>query len=227
MQLDFTIETLAGRRPARFDISALVVGGWAGRDKAAMEHHIRELEALGVRRPASTPVFYRVAASRLTTAAQIECTGGASSGEVETVILAQNGALFVGVGSDHTDREVETYGITVSKQLCDKPVSKVLWPLDEVADHWDSLILRAWIIEGGARVAYQDGSVAGLLDPRDLIALYTSGGTLAEGTAMFGGTSPAIGGIRPSGRFEAELHDPVLGRSLHCAYDIVSLPIAG
>lgn len=226
MPLDLTVISATGSTSAKMQIDTLVVAGWAGRDKAAMEHHIAELEALGVRRPASTPVFYRVAAARLTTAGRIECSGTASSGEVETVVLAHDGALYVGVGSDHTDREVETYGITVSKQMCDKPVSAEVWPFAEVADHWDSLILRSWIHENGARVAYQEGTVAGLLDPRDLIALYTGGATLADGTAMMGGTSPAMGGIRPSARFEAELHDPVLGRSLICAYDIASLPIA-
>lgn len=227
MQLDLTINSETGHSTQRIDVMAFVIAGWAGRDKAAMEHHIAELEALGVTRPASTPVFYRAAAARLTTAASIECTGTASSGEIETVIFAHGGALYVGVGSDHTDREVETYGITVSKQMCDKPVSAHVWPFEEVADHWDSLILRSWIHEKGQRVLYQEGSVAGLLDPRDVIGLYTDGAGLADGTAIMGGTSPAIGGIRPSGRFEGELHDPVLGRSLHCAYDIVALPIAG
>lgn len=227
MQLDLTICSATGRQAARFDIDTLVIAGWAGRDKAAMEHHIAELEALGVKRPASTPVFYRAAAARLTCAARIECSGNASSGEAETVIFARDGALFVGVGSDHTDREVETYGITVSKQMCDKPVSAEVWPFAEVADHWDSLILRAWILEDGARVLYQEGSVAGLLDPRDVIAQFSDGAGLADGTALMGGTCPAIGGIRTAARFEAELHDPVLGRSLTCAYEIVPLPIAG
>lgn len=227
MQLDLTICSAQGRKQARFGIAALVIAGWAGRDKAAMEHHIAELEALGVQRPATTPVFYRAAAARLTTAGQIECLGDASSGEVETVLLAHDGSLYVGVGSDHTDRAVETYGIAVSKQMCDKPLSAEVWPFAEVAGHWDSLILRAWIYENGARVLYQEGSVAGLLDPREVIGLLTGGAGLAEGTALMGGTCPAIGGIRPSARFEAELHDPVLNRSLGCTYDIVALPIAG
>jgi hypothetical protein len=41
---------------------------------------------------------------------------------------------------------------------------------------------------------------------------------------MFCGAIGAIGGIRPAPRFEMELVDPVLGRSLRHAYDIEVLP---
>ena len=62
-------------------IDQLVVAGWTGRDKAAVEKHIAELEAIGVKRPATTPIFYRASAARLTTYDEIEATGTASSGE--------------------------------------------------------------------------------------------------------------------------------------------------
>lgn len=226
MQIEMTLSSLAGSSALRVDVHSLVIAGWAGRDRDAMEHHIRELEALGVRRPTNTPTFYRVAASRLTTAPAIECTGSASSGEAETVIIASGGQLYVGLGSDHTDREVETYGITVSKQMCDKPIAATLWPLIEVAGHWDRLILRAWLTEGGKRTLYQEGAVSGLLAPHDLFTRYC-GGALPDGTAMMGGTLSAIGGVRAGQRFECELVDPVLSRRIELAYDIVELPIAG
>ena len=101
-------------RAANVAIENAVIAGWTGRDAAAVEKHIRELEVLGVKRPATTPIFYRVAAARLTTAPSIEVLGGQSSGEVEFVLLQRAGALWVGTGSDHTDREVEAYGVSVS-----------------------------------------------------------------------------------------------------------------
>src|SRR5262249_31465530 len=88
--------TLGGRETDVL-VHTAIVAGWAGRDRAAVEHHIAELEALGVPRPSSTPVFYRVSASRLTTAAEIESTP-ASSGEVEPVLLHHDGRVWVGVG---------------------------------------------------------------------------------------------------------------------------------
>jgi len=41
-----------GPEDRRIAITQLVIAGWTGRDKVAMEHHIAELEALGVARPA-------------------------------------------------------------------------------------------------------------------------------------------------------------------------------
>src|SRR5713101_8212879 len=111
-------------------IDDAIVAGWTGRDAAAVEKHIAELEALGVRCPATTPIFYRVSVARLTMATEIEAVGAHYGGEVEFVLLQHGGRLWVGVGSDHTDREVEAYGVTVSKQLCEKPVAPVLWPLE-------------------------------------------------------------------------------------------------
>ncbi len=212
------------RKP--FPVNHLVIAGWTGRDKATLEKHIVELEHLGVKRPASTPMFYRVAAARVTTSNRIEVSGDASSGEVEFTILKSDGRLWIGVGSDHTDRRVETYGVTVSKQMCDKPVADEFWAYEDVAGHWDSLVLRSHIVEQGKRVLYQEGSVTAMLSPESLLALW-NGGVLEEGTLMFCGTLPAKGGIRAAPHFEFELEDPILGRKLMAGYAVTSLAIAG
>jgi hypothetical protein len=116
-------------------------------------------------------------------------------------------------------------GIALSKQLCAKPVGRTLWRLEEVEGHWDRLVLRAWATVDGKRVLYQEGSLAALRTPRDLIGRRPDGPDLAPGTAMFGGTLSAIGGIRPSERFEMELEDPVLGRRMTHSYSIECLPV--
>jgi hypothetical protein len=67
--------------------------------------------------------------------------------------------------------------------------------------------------------------VASLRTPRDLSRKYANADTLTAGTLMFCGTPGAIGGIRPAARFEMELHDPVLKRSLMHGYDIDVLPV--
>ena len=208
-------------------IDRAVIAGWTGRDAAAVEKHIRELEALGVKRPASTPIFYRVSAARITCSDTIEAVGGSSGGEVEFVLLEYDGRLWVGTGSDHTDREVEKYGVTVSKQLCDKPIAREFWSYEDVAPHWDRLILRAHVIESGRRVLYQEGTVAAMIAPKDLISRYDNGGELRPGTMMFGGTLAARGGVRPTNEFAFELEDPVLGRKISHAYKVNTLPILG
>jgi hypothetical protein len=225
--LAFTIDAQDTTTPLTLPIDQAVIAGWTGRDPVARDKHIAELEAIGIARPATTPIYYRVAARRLTTAGSIEVSGGDSSGEVEFVLIGWQGRIFVGAGSDHTDRKVETYSVTVSKQMCDKVMAPVLWEIEDVADHWDQLILRshAWI--GGARVLYQEGTLDAMLPVKELIARGFGGKELPDGCAMFGGTFAAKGGIRPASRFELELEDPVLKRSIRHGYDVIELPVLG
>ena len=203
-----------------------VIAGWTGRDPVARDKHIAELEQLGIARPASTPIYYRVAARRLTTADAIEVSGSDSSGEVEFVLIGSEGRIFVGVGSDRTDRKVETYGVTVSKQMCDKPMAAQFWAYDEVAPHWDRLMLRSYVTEGGKRSTYQDGTVAAMLPPQDLLARYGAD-KMTDGALMFCGTLAARGGVRATPNFEFELEDPVLGRTISHGYRVISLPVLG
>jgi Protein of unknown function (DUF2848) len=209
------------------EIDSLVIAGWTGRNVEALEAHIKELEAIGVKRPKSVPIFYRVACSLLTTAVAIEVMADKSSGEVEFVLFALNDGLWLGVGSDHTDRKAETVGVTLSKQLCAKPVGATLWRYDEVKPHWDKLKLRSTVPDGGRRRLYQEGPVTNMRSPEELIRLYTGGDKLKAGTAMFCGTFAVHGEISYSGTFNMELEDPVLGRKLTHGYKIVSLPDEG
>lgn len=225
--LTFTIEDKGAGLPLTLAIDQAVIAGWTGRDPVARDKHIAELEAIGIARPASTPIYYRVAACRITMADRIEVSGADSSGEVEFVLIGWQGRIFVGCGSDHTDRKVEAYSVTVSKQMCDKPVAPVLWELEDVIGHWDQMILRSWAVIDGVRVLYQEGTLDGMLPVKDLIARGFGGKGLPDGCAMFGGTFAAKGGIRAACRFEFELEDPVLKRKISHGYDVVALPVLG
>jgi hypothetical protein len=208
-------------------IKHLVVAGWTGKNLAALEAHIQELEALGVKRPKSVPIFYRVASSLLTNADVIEVMGDKSSGEVEFVLYALDDGLWMGVGSDHTDRKAETIGVTLSKQMCAKPVGARIWRYDEVKPHWDRLTLRSFARVGKRRRLYQEGPVTTMRAPEELIRLYAGRTRLAPGTAMFCGTLAVHGGITPADVFDMEIDDPVLRRKLTHSYRIVSLPEEG
>ncbi|MFI5000234.1 MAG: DUF2848 domain-containing protein [Reyranellales bacterium] len=208
------------------DIEQLVIAGWTGRDLGALEHHIEELKAVGVQPPSKVPLYYRVATQLLTQADTIEVLGDDTSGEVEPVLIGTPDRLWVAIGSDHTDRKAESIGVAISKQVCAKVVGRTAWRFEEVEPHWDRLVLRSFIEEGGRKVLYQEGPLSKIRAPRDLIAGWTGGSKrLSAGVAMFCGTLRAIGSIRPSPRFEMELDDPVLGRTLTHSYQVQSLPI--
>jgi hypothetical protein len=225
--LAFTVDAQDTTTPLTLAIDQAVIAGWTGRDPVARDKHIAELEAIGIARPATTPIYYRVSARRLTTTDSIEVSGGDSSGEVEFVLIGWQGRIFVGLGSDHTDRKVEAYSVTVSKQMCDKVMASVLWELEDVIGHWDQMILRAWAWIKGARVLYQEGTLDSMLPVAELIRGKFGSAGLPDGCAMFGGTFAAKGGIRPADRFEYELEDPVLKRSIRHAYDVIVLPVLG
>ncbi|WP_417514461.1 DUF2848 domain-containing protein [Minwuia sp.] len=227
--LTFTVEARDRAADLKATISDLVMAGWTGRDEKALWHHIEELKELGVKPPASVPVFYPIAPARMTRHDMIHVSGEGTSGEVEYFLLNHQGDLYVGTGSDHTDRDLETVGVTLSKQICDKPVSGTLWRYEDVKPHWDRLQVSAWCDfgDGEGEVLYQQATLDSMREPADLIARGYGAGVLPEGGVMFGGAPGAIGGIRPAASFRFELHDPVLDRSLEHGYRIRSMAVPG
>ena len=230
MKLSFQIVDTALPRVVAADIDSFVVAGWAGRDVEAIEHHIQELAELGVPRPSAYPLYYRVAAAQLTQASMIQVLGTDSSGEAEVFMFSADSELFVSLVSDHTDRRLEAHSVAVSKQVCAKPVAASAWRFSDVEKHWDDLILRSTIEENGATVSYQEGNLAALRRPLDLIAGYhrsigLAGNDLAVGTAMSCGTLAAIGGIRSALSFAMELFDPHRKCSLLHRYSVEALAV--
>ncbi len=222
-----TMEFVADERPLRVEVVDLIVAGWTGRDARAVEEHIAELEAIGVARPRTVPCFYRLGRNLLSTEEELDVCGSNSSGEAEFVLVSAPEGLFVGVGSDHTDRTVEAYGVTISKQMCPKPIGRELWAFNDVEDHWDSLLLRSWITSGGERRLYQQGSVSHMRTPQDLIQRYIHADSdLPVGSVLYCGTLAVPGGIASGEVFEVELEDPLRGRVLKHRYTTRSLAFA-
>jgi len=225
-RLEFDGAAKSGIEKVAAEITDLVIAGWTSRDVDALNHHIEELKAIGVQPPSKVPLYYRVAADRLTQAETVQVVGDDSSGEAEPVLVGTPDRLWVTVGADHTDRRLESFGVAHSKQVCPKVVGRTAWRFEDVEPHWDQLILRSFIEEGGKKVPYQEGLLAKIRTPRDLIAGWRNGDKrLPAGVAMFCGTLPAIGAIRSSSRFDMEIEDPVLGRKLSHTYRVQALPI--
>lgn len=225
MLLAFELQSSSGAtRTIEARIDQFVIAGWAGRDRAAIEHHIEELAAIGVPRPSAVPLYYRVAANQLTQDEVIQVVGPHTSGEVEALVFASAGELFLSLTSDHTDRKLEAHSVALSKQICAKPVARTAWRLDDVAEHWDELQVCSNIAEDGASKTYQEGTLASLRSARELIAGYTDGKALPDGVGMSCGTVAVIGGIRPASEFHMVLRDPRRGFRIEHRYRIDVLP---
>jgi hypothetical protein len=205
----------------------LVIAGWTGRDRAAIDHHIAELTALGVPPPSTVPLYYRAGAALLTQATTIEVLGSDSSGEVEPVLVRVRGRWWLTVGSDHTDRDAERAGVALSKQLCPKPIAAQAWDWDAVAARADAIALCSQVFEGDRWVRYQDGTLQGIRPLEDLIAGLPDDVAVADGLVMFCGTLAAIAdasgrGVRPAARMRLQLIDG--GRILEHEYAALPLP---
>lgn len=206
--------------PLDFDCRQVIVAGWTGRDAHAVQHHIEELAAIGVAPPSEVPLFYRVSNSLLTVDRQIEVLGNASSGEAEPLILKHNGKFWLGLASDHTDRQLETTSVAASKQICAKPCAASLWEFAALESRLDSLIIKSWIRENGDWTPYQDGTIGQIRPLKDLIAATD----MQDGAAMLCGTFAAIGGVRAASDFRATMTDPETGSEIVLEYTAHALP---
>jgi hypothetical protein len=215
--------------PKTITIDNLVVAGWTARDRAAVDHHIEELAALGVPAPSQVPLFYRLSAQLLTQESQVEFLGNEASGEVEPLLVDDGETLWLGLGSDHTDRKLESVSVSFSKQACAKPVARQLWRFDELRDRLDDLALTSWIrdADDAEWQIYQQGTLAAIRPLTELMATspFVSGERLARGTAMMCGTFGAKGGVRPAAQFRMELVDHVTGRTISHTYRANPLPV--
>ena len=221
--LRFTLHDATGPREAAFEPTAMVIAGWAARDRAAIDHHIEELAAIGVPRPSSVPLFYRVAAATLTQSDTIECVGAGSSGEVEPVLVRAQGRWWLTVGSDHTDREAEAHGVALSKQLCAKPLARQAWDWSELAARADGLQLRSEVHEVGQWVAYQQGALERIRPLASLLDGLPDDVAVEDGLVLFCGTLGALPdaqgrGVRPATQMRLQLSDPAGGRRIDHAY---------
>ncbi len=221
-----------GRTPLRFIVNRMVNAGFVGRDQAAVRAHIDELAAEGIAPPPMVPMLFPVLRSALEVTDDaggvIEVIGDKTSGEAECVLLLDGERVYVGVGSDHTDRALEAADMLASKQVCPNVMGATVWDYADLADHWDELVIESWTAEseGGGEQLYQQGALGVLLSADEVLKLVRSrmpdGRT--DGLVIFCGTVPIVGGRTIYGtRFRCGLRDPKFKRQIGCAYNVKRL----
>lgn len=225
--LKLYLETMAGEEEIRFKMRRMVNAGYTGRDQERVRRHIEELKKEGVPAPESTPTAYEMISKLVYFDDEIEVIGERTSGEAEYVLLCSGEEVYVGVGSDHTDRELESVSIIKSKQVCPNIMSKRIWRLKEIRGDWDEIILRGWVKnEEGERVLYQEALLSAMMTPEDLMGFVKNrlDDKNLNGMVIFSGTIPILTEKFVYGPyFEAELFHPRSGRKLNCSYRIRAL----
>jgi hypothetical protein len=190
---DLTFDVIGSTEQLTLTDYTLVIAGFTGRNQAEVQHHIDELVAIGVPAPDTVPSFYLLDSSLATSAAEVTVDGDNTSGEVEPVLIRHGGRLYLSVGSDHTDRDIERDSIAKSKAACPKPVASSVFALPEKAEDfdWDSVTATS-TVDGKQ---YQTGTLKSLRLPTDVLALYTENSGNVDGDVLlFGGTLPLLGG---------------------------------
>ena len=122
---------------ADFKIRRMYNFGSATRDPQTAVAHQEEVAKSGIHIAFNVPAprIYPIALHALATDDEVLVQSDRTSGEVEIVIYVGD-QLYVGVGSDHTDRALETVSIPGSKQACANHLKPVFWPYDEIRDTW-------------------------------------------------------------------------------------------
>jgi len=204
------------------DIRNVLVMGYMGRDIEKVHEHIHELAEIGVAPPATIPAMYPQEITVLTADKAITVAGSQTSGEVEYVVYHDGEDWLITIGSDHTDRLLETEDIQKSKAACPKPFVTSFWRIKDVEGHWDELVLRSWVTDQAGRRLYQEHNLTALLPFSSLLEkLKEFGYSDLSNTLFFGGTVPTLEGFVYGSKFEYEISDPVLGRSLNGEYDVI------
>ncbi|MGE5256919.1 MAG: DUF2848 family protein [Hyphomicrobiales bacterium] len=226
MIIDLVLDEKGRRAPLHFAYTRMVNAGYTGRNQAEVRRHIQELSQKGIPGPPTTPTLYPVIGRALVKDAVIEAYSGETCGEAEYVLLIDTKSrIYVGVGSDHTDRKLEEWDIPRAKQICPNVIGETVWALEDVADHWDGLTLRCRQVADGKEILYQEGKLARLMAPGELMAFVRAKiGTPLDGTIIFSGTLASLtGGFVYGTKLCAELADPKLNRRLAVEYEIHSL----
>lgn len=219
--MKFNLKKLQGNEELNLTFDELLVIGYAGRNIEKTMEHIKELEEqLGVPAPKQIPTIFECSHEILTQEKDIKFIGNKTSGEVEYIIVLVDGKPYIGLGSDHTDRELESVSVLKSKQVCPKPISTDLWDYDEVKDHWDQIKLVSYQTINDEIIQYQDGSLADILPVEKILSELSERVGEIRNSIIYSGTVPLKNGFKYGNKFRCEMVDNVLSRKLELEYNI-------
>ena len=225
IKLELTVDSKEGRRPLSVDLHRMFNIGGTMRDPEVFKRHLEELEKEGVPPPKSSkhPPVMPLTELNLFTGDRFTVHGELTSGEAEYVLLRFNDRWYIGTGSDHTDRDLEKTDIIWSKQVCPNVLASVVWPLEEVEDHFDDIILESDVGSGSAARPYQRATLATFWPPQEMFKRLE--GRIPEWKGLnylfFTGTVPTVNQtVDYDTTFTFRMIDPVLNRRIEHSYHV-------
>ncbi|MDI3090336.1 DUF2848 family protein [Priestia megaterium] len=208
-----------------FCVKNIFNAGYAGVNQEKVQEHIDELAKLGVETPNTIPTLYPVANQLATYSGSFQVQHNETSGEIEYVLLWADNEMYVTVGSDHTDRRLETFSVPMSKQACPNILAREVWKFEEVKDHWNQIELTCWIRSNGEEQLYQKGTCGELMSPKNLIENFKEMKIGQDGHVFYSGTIGTVGNSLAYGdEYVIEMNDPVLNRVITHQYKLEFLP---
>ncbi len=223
MDIRLILEKDKKQTPLDFHVDRMINAGFTGRNQAEVRHHLDELSAKGIPVPDETPLIYPVIPATLTMADKIVVYEQETSGEIEYVLFIKNeNEIYVGIGSDHTDRKLEETDIPRAKQMCPNIIANRVWDLTDVAGHWDDLVMACRVEKNGSDLVYQNGGLDLLMSPAELMAFVSDKvtGPLTNMVIFSGTVKMETPEFVFADRFSGSLTDPVLKRELAFSYRI-------
>lgn len=221
-RMTFLLKTKDGERPITAEYDGVYAIGYAGRDMEKTMEHIKELEEqLHVPAPKRIPTIFQCGNYTLTQEPALHFVGERTCGEVEYIMILQGEKLYIGLGSDHTDRELESASIPKAKQICAKPIGHEVWDYEEMKDHWDEIRLLSYQTVDGKEILYQKGSLADILPPEMLLKELSERVGATDRSVVYSGTVPVADGFRYGIKFRCEMIDDRLGRKLEMEYKVL------
>lgn len=216
----FSVVSQKGTEEIHVHFDTVIAVGYGGRDQEKVRLKLAESAKKGKKVPSKTPINYPCSTNSLVRYEKIQVVGEKTKGEAEFLLVLHRGKIYIGVGSDHTDSELTAVSTNKAKQTCPKPIGPVLWPYEEVKEHWDQLRLKAWQRKNGQEALYQDGSVAEIMRVEDVLNVVKEDYPELKNAVIFGGTVGVLGDAVYGDWFRCELVDPVLGRILSHEYEV-------
>ncbi|MFD5824129.1 DUF2848 family protein [Lentzea sp. NPDC060358] len=197
--------------------------GSATVDPDAARAHQQEVADVGVRIAFDIPAprIYPMSVNSVTTDDRIGVHSATTSGEVELVLVVHEGEVFLGVGSDHTDRVLEKHSIIWAKQYCPSVLGRRVWRWSEIAPRWEHLVLEC-TVDGEL---YQRVNASVFLPPDRIVEILTERvGSLPSSYLVYCGTYTSVDNtIRYGSAWTGSLRDPGTAEALEVVYETVDL----